>query len=296
MRNKRICLIIVALLAGAFSSCDKDRPDPAQSVITLDEGPAPTQFDLWLEEQFVQPYNIEFKWRYDYRETNFGFATIPAEYNQSVMLAHLVKYLCIEVYNAAVNRQFTRAYFPKMFYLIGSWEYYNNGTYVMGTAEGGKKILLAGVNELNQHLLSIGEINNYYIKTIHHEFTHILNQTVPYPSEFKEISGSDYVADSWSSTPGWLSKGFITAYAQHSDREDFAETMSTYIINDAATWNTWMNRAGSGALVIQAKLEIVRKYLQDNFNLDLDILRNEIAARQNALSRGQVDLLDIETR
>ena len=73
------------------------------------------------------------------------------------------------------------------------------------------------------------------------------NQTVTYSADFREISDADYIADEWSDkSSGYLQRGFITAYSQHSDREDFAEMMSEYITNSAETWDGWIAAAGDG--------------------------------------------------
>ena len=211
--------ILAALLLA--TACEQDNPDTSYSVIA-DRIQEQNDFDRWLEANYVNPYNIDFKYRYEMNESDVNYFTIPAYMDNSIIMAHLVKYLCVDTYDEVAGINFTRRYFPKMFFLIGEWEYRNNGTYILGTAEGGKKILLAGINYLDQYMVSADALNYYYIKTIHHEFTHILNQTLAYPADFKEISGSDYIADEWNLNGGWLQKGFITQYSQHSDKEDFA--------------------------------------------------------------------------
>ena len=289
--------IFTAFAAVALmSSCEQDNPDTSISVITLDKVDK-TPFDYWLEANYVNPYNIQFKYRFELNESDVNYFTIPAKYDDAVILAHLVKYLCIDTYDEVAGIDFTRAYFPKMFFLIGEWEYRNNGTYILGTAEGGKKILLAGTNYLKGYMTSAANLNHYYIKTIHHEFTHILNQTLSYPSDFREISDADYIADEWNSnTSGYLTRGFITAYAQHSDREDFAEMLSEYITNSAETWNTWITNAGDAASIINAKLDIVRTYMKQAFNIDIDKLRATILRRQDEVMAGRVDLTTVEVK
>ena len=219
--KKYILPIITVLAALAMTTaCKQDLPDESQSVIVLDKQ-AQTPFDKWLEINYVNPYNILFKYRYELNESDVNYFTIPSKYEDAIILAHLVKYLCIDTYDEVAGIDFTRQYFPKMFFLIGEWEYRNNGTMILGTAEGGKKILLAGTNYLQRYMTSAANLNRYYIKTIHHEFTHILNQTVTYSADFRAISDADYIADEWNESPnntGYLQRGFITAYSQHSDR------------------------------------------------------------------------------
>lgn len=170
----------------------------------------------------------------------------------------------------------------------------------MGTAEGGRKILLAGVNDLDRYIQNANMLNHYYFKTIHHEFTHILNQTKPIPTDFQLVTGNGYVADSWSEEPFnqiYLSRGFISSYAQHSYQEDFAEMMSIYITNDEASWENMLKGADSESLaLIQQKLDIVKSYMSTSFGIDLDVLRNTLQRRQNEVFSGKVDLEDLTVK
>jgi len=170
--KKLIYSIPLILAALAAWSCQRDLIEE-ESVIK-DSTVEMNDFDRWLEVNFLKPYNIEFKYRYALNESDMGFYTVPADVNSSIIYAHLVKYLCIDTYDEIAGVTFTRSYFPKMFFLIGTWEYRNNGSIVLGTAEAGKKIMLAGVNELPL-VLDYYEgaelddyLNTYYIKTIHH--------------------------------------------------------------------------------------------------------------------------------
>ena len=292
-------ILSIAIVAAALTaaSCVKDEMSP-NSVIKVSQTQK-NDFDRWLEANFLLPYNIDFKYRYEMNESDMNYFTIPADYEYSVVMAHLVKYLCVETYDEVAGISFTRSYFPKMFFLTGEWEYQNNGTIILGTAEGGKKIFLAGVNLLPQHMDSAEELNHYYIKTIHHEFTHILNQTIDYPVDFAMVTGTAYVADSWSDSPynkEFLKRGFITAYSQHSDTEDFAEMMSEYITHDQAWWDEQIAKAGAKGYLIEAKLDYVRNYMMDSFNIDLDQLRATVLRRQEDVFSGQVDLHSIEIK
>ena len=298
---KRYILHTVLVLAPLSAvSCVKETMSE-NSVITVSERKK-NDFDRWLEANFLLPYNIDFKYRFEMNESDMNYFTIPADYEYSIVMAHLVKYLCVETYDEVAGITFTRSYLPKMFFLTGEWEYRTNGTIILGTAEGGKKIFLAGVNLLPQTLEKgygdfagdpVESLNHYFIKTIHHEFTHILNQTVDFPVDFSMITGTGYVADSWSDAPynrEFLRNGFITDYAQHSDTEDFAEMLSEYITHNQAWWDTQIAKAGEKGELINAKLDIVRNYMQDSFGIDIDVLRATVLRRQADVFAGQVDL------
>jgi len=311
--KKLIYSITLILAALAAWSCQRDLIEE-ESVIK-DSTVEMNDFDRWLEVNFLRPYNIEFKYRYALNESDMGFYTVPADVNSSIIYAHLVKYLCIDTYDEIAGVTFTRSYFPKMFFLIGTWEYRNNGSIVLGTAEAGKKIMLAGVNELPL-VLDYYEgaelddyLNTYYIKTIHHEFTHILNQTKAFSDSFKQITSATYVADACFDTDEyWRGRGYITAYAQSEPREDFAELLSEYVTHNAAWWAQQIDAASKetaevrktdpsavdGASLIESKIDIVRNYMQDSWNIDIDELRDIVNRRMGDVVAGKVDLNTVE--
>lgn len=317
MKKSILLALPLMLFALGFTSCSEDELSE-QSVIVTDSYEQ-NAFDKWLEANYVKPYNIDFKYRYEEIESDFNYYTVPADMNPSIKMAHILKHLCIDTYNEVANDGvvFTRSYFPKEFFLIGVWEYRNNGTYILGTAEAGKKVLLAGINFLDYILdgsydasRSVADnLNHYYVKTIHHEFTHILNQTKDYPANFKLVTGSGYVADSWSNEPFdaedvYLKRGFISDYAQHSDKEDFAEMMSLYITNTKEWWDAQMKKAEdvyaddpdqvkTGRELIEAKLDIVKNYMLEIWGIDMDKARAAIQRRQAEILEGKVDLLDL---
>lgn len=303
MKKYIVFALVSALFSVAFSSCRKDEPLSKDSIITMDDY-IQNDFDKWLEANFVNPYNIVFKYRYQIDESNRTYYTIPASYDCAIIMAHLVKYLCIDSYDEIAGVDFTRQYFPKMFFIIGEWEYNNNGTMILGTAEGGKKILLTGVNWIPKVLdgtysssydIARG-LNHYYIKTIHHEFTHILNQTKDFPVEFSQITPNDYVYNDWSNAPynsGYMQRGFISSYAQHSDGEDFAEMLSIYVTNTQEQWDSWMADAGDAASLITAKLDLVKSYMLGTYDINIDQLRATILRRQDEVAAGQVDLTSL---
>ena len=296
---KRLAYILTAMLAAApfLVSCEQDNPDREHSIIVVNKKDR-TPFDDWLDTYFVHPYNIQFKYRYQMDESTLSYTSIPADYHAAIMMAHIVKFMCIDTYDEVAGIDFTRRYFPKMFFLMGEWEYKNNGTMILGTAESGRKIKLAGINYLPGYSRDPDQLNHYYLKTIHHEFTHILNQTKDFPVKFSQITPESYVTDSWNDTDSdYLKRGFISKYSQHSDREDFAEMMSMYITNSPERWESWLNTAGdSGRSFLESKLDIVRDYMDNSFGIDLDELRSVILRREGELASGQVDIESLDIK
>ena len=93
MKKYILPLLILAGLAAA--SCEQEMLNE-ESVIK-DSTVEMNDFDYWLEANFLKPYNIEFKYRYTLDESEKGYWTVPADIDASIIYAHLVKYLCVDI-------------------------------------------------------------------------------------------------------------------------------------------------------------------------------------------------------
>lgn len=283
------------VLMTALTSCSSD--DLSSTSVINPQETRQNDFDKWLDINYVSAYNIKFEYRYSAKESDANYATVPVKYDEAIVMAHLVKYLCLETYDEVAGANFTRANFPKMIYLIGEYEFMSNGDKIAGQAEKGKKILLSGVNYVSENKNNAKNMNDLYFHTIHHEFCHILNQTKPYSASFQKITGSDYVAGMWSSevyTVNYLSRGFISAYAQQSESEDFAEMLSFYVTNTPEQWEAWMKEAGQeGKSKILAKLNIVSNYMKASWGINIDQLRDGLLRRESDVVNGKVNLTDL---
>lgn len=285
---KYLSVMLAALL---LISCSEEKLDPNSQI--FDSSVEQNEFDEWLVENYITPYNIEFKYRMEYIESDMNYYLVPAEYDKSIQIAKLMIHLCLQAYDDVTgSKEFIKTYFPKMIHIIGSPAYRNNGTMVLGTAEGGLKITLYMINSLQ---LDPEYLNEYYFHTMHHEFAHILHQTKPYSSDFEMISGSEYVKDTWNSTytsdEDAQQKGFITPYASSEANEDFVELLSTYITNTPKFWSDMLKTAGKeGAAIISQKFDIVYNYMKNTWGIDLDELQAVILKRQ-----AEIDQLDLDT-
>ena len=117
MKKYIITLATALTVTALLTSCNHDSLDP-ESIIVADKVEY-TKFDYWLEANFVNTHNISFKYRYEDIQSDFNYYTVPAVYENSIVLAHLVKYLCLEAYDEAGGIEFTRANFPKEIFCIG---------------------------------------------------------------------------------------------------------------------------------------------------------------------------------
>ena len=113
MNVKKLSIYSLALLLGvtAFTSCSEDELSD-ESIITVDDVDY-TEFDYWLKANFINTYNIDLKYRFQDIESDHDYYLIPANYEQSVKLAHVIKYAVLEAFDEAAGINFTRSNFPK---------------------------------------------------------------------------------------------------------------------------------------------------------------------------------------
>ncbi len=290
--KKYLIYLCMCALPMAFGSCNNEDNDVDTSHSIFDDGTDVSsemnEFDQWLLENYVYPYNINVKYRLDDNETDVEYDLVPADYEKAFALAKIVKYVWMEAYDEVWGIETTRTYVPKTIQMIGNVAYTESGM-ILGQAEEGMKVMLFMVNSLDVNDLDMAMLNEYYFKTMHHEFTHILNQTKAYDPAYDRITEADYIGSDWYqiSDAEALRKGFISNYAMDRGSEDFAEMVSIYVTNTAEAWEGFLSQAGNtGRPIIEQKFDVVYKYMQDSWGVDLDELREIVQRRQN-----EIDLL-----
>ncbi len=289
-------MIMLALGAGmAMVSCSSDDPDTA-TIFPVDS-PQRDDLDLWLQKNYTSPYNIDFKYKMEDIESDYTYTLVPADSAKSAKLAILIKYLWLDSYAEVLGQDFVKSYVPRVIHLVGSPAYNSNGTMVLGVAEGGLKVTLYMVNSLtNAVLRDYDTMTTYYFHVMHHEFTHILTQKKPYDTSFNQITESGYVSGNWYQVEDSTAhgKGFVTPYAMSEGNEDFAEMLSSYITKTEAQWQAIMDDAQTygGTTAVEAleqKLNILRNYMSESWNCDIDELRSAILRRGS-----EIQSLDME--
>ena len=271
----------------SVTSCSND--DPKDDTIFPTTTTPNDPFDKWLEANYTYPYNVDFKYKMEDVYSDMKYHLVPADSAKSAKLAIITKFLWFDAYAECVGPDFVKANVPRIIHLIGSPAYNSGqGTMVLGTAEGGLIVTLYMVNKLtNQMLTDYDTMNEYYFHTMHHEFTHILNQKKPYSENFQHITESGYISGDWYRKNQRMAntQGFVTPYAMSEAREDFAEMLSVYVTTPPSGWQKIMTTAGKkGAPLIQAKLDIVRNYMKESWNLDIDQLRDIVIRRASELN------------
>ena len=234
--------------------------------------------------------------------SDMDFNLVPCTYDNAITMAVLAKYLWWDVYKEVTGSyEFLRQYGPRIICLIGSAGHNSTGSVTLGVAQGGLKVTLHAINYIDPS--NVSTLNEYYFKTMHHEFSHILHQTKTYPAEFRTISAGFYKPNGWEerSEQEARSLGFTGNYGSSQEREDFVEIIANYIVKTDDEWASMMSDAAKGwkqdddgtlhqlekdedgidgPAVIEQKLAICRNWLRDDWNIDLDSLRNEVQRRQ----------------
>jgi len=302
---KKLCYIII-LFAGIILSACNEKLDPESIFPNTQEELDPTsysfQLDSFCKKNFLEEYNVEFRYRMQDISSDMDFNLVPCTYDNAITMAVLAKYLWWDVYKEVTGSyEFLRQYGPRIICLIGSAGHNSTGSVTLGVAQGGLKVTLHAINYIDPS--NVSTLNEYYFKTMHHEFSHILHQTKSYPAEFRTISAGFYKPNGWEerSEQEARSLGFTGNYGSSQEREDFVEIIANYIVKTDDEWASMMSDAAKGwkqdddgtlhqlekdedgidgPAVIEQKLAICRNWLRDDWNIDLDSLRNEVQRRQ----------------
>lgn len=294
MKNKFYIILLAFVASFALMSCSDD--DPSSDTIFPTTSPTRDAFDKWLLNNYTYPYNVDVKYKMEDIESDMKYHLVPADSAKTAKLSIIMKYLWFDAYNEVIGPDFIKENMPRTIHFIGSPAYNSEGTMVLGTAEGGLKITLYMVNSLDDETLKdYDTMNKYYFHTLHHEFTHILNQKIPYDQSFKLITESGYVSGDWYTISDKTAHqaGFVTPYAMVEPLEDFAEMLSGYVTMSQSEWNAILADAGTtGAASISAKLDIVRNYMQESWNVDIDQLRAAVLRRASTLSAVDLEHLN----
>ncbi|OOG19746.1 hypothetical protein BWD42_07545 [Sphingobacterium sp. CZ-UAM] len=266
-------LIGIGLISTQFS-CSKE--DKLNAKIENYDTFRPGEIDAWIKKNLTDPYNIEVVYRYQRNMHDINKNISPPDESKVIPQMQIIKTAFLDLYEKVGGKEFIKVYTPKQFALFGSGDYDPDGSVKGGTADGGRRITLYGLNGLNlENPNSI--LGNLHI--VHHEFTHILNQIRMIPPEFEKVCIGDYRSD-WNhpdNNPEVAGKlGFISPYARKSVGEDFAETLSNLIVAGQTVYDDQAISYGEEAKEKFKKKEtIVREYMLKNFMIDLTDLQVE---------------------
>ena len=91
--------MVLAAVAFTMQSCsDEEDIDYGISVIKDTQTPQ-NDLDKWLYENYVKPYNIELRYRWEDNETSMNYILVPPTYKNAVRMATLLKYICFDSFD-----------------------------------------------------------------------------------------------------------------------------------------------------------------------------------------------------
>ena len=276
-KYKKLVLLSAVVLLG---SCAGDEP-LKDSQLDLSTPPK-TALDNWIDTNYLLPYNInvQYKWNPNAVDNNrFLYPPIQAKV-QPVL--EIVQKIWLESYKAVAGPNFVKNIAPREFVLVGGVNLNTTGTITLGLAEGGKRITFFETDNVDKK--NRANIKRF-LRTIQHEYIHILNQTKPFDEKSMATITPTGYSSAWYNTSDAvaLEEGFLTAYAKSNINEDFAETAATILVSSKAEYAAILAAIVSpvARASIKSKEAIVVKYYKDAFNIDLYKLRDEAEKNTN---------------
>lgn len=295
MKKQILYLIVLALLSTfVISACSDDDLD-GKSVYDGLRYSEKTVVDDWIMDNYVKDYNIEVLYRWRDIETDFNYDVTPPMADTVVSFLKALRKMWLQPYINLTSEATMKPVFPKQCLLVGSASWSDANTKTLGTAEGGRKMVIYEVNDYNPR---DKEILLGHCHVLHHEFGHILNQKLEYDFEsFRAITPTGY-SSSWGSVSDdeAKQKGFVSSYATSEPDEDFVEVLSFYLTQTPDEWEEFISTPrdlnkndNPGKSLIQAKLGVVRTYMKESWNIDIDELRDEILWAVERITQGEFD-------
>ncbi|MCC9137685.1 putative zinc-binding metallopeptidase [Pontibacter silvestris] len=281
MNKRYIKLLLLFVVVSTFTACSKEDDVDISNLNLKGDTWVSGPTDNWLYENFVVPYNIEVKYRFDRYELALNKVLVPPREDKVIPVMETIKQTWVAPYEQEAGDAFIKTLSPKQFVLVGSAEYNDNGTITLGTAEGGRKIVLYVVNNFDKQDES--QVKQM-LHTIHHEFGHILHQTVMYPQDYKTIT-TGYTA-SWNdfSLEDARSRGYITQYARSNPDDDFVEMVSIMLIEGKTGFDAIVNSTPASAqALLRQKEQIIVGYFEEAWNIDFYSLQARTQTAINAL-------------
>lgn len=292
--------ILLLLLCGALAACNREDALGNVDDIDLDgdtwvHGP----IDFWIRDSLTTPLNVSVKYKWDQGELDFNRTLVPPKEEKIIPVLSAIKKVWLDNYIAEAGELFMKRYCPKFFVLVGSASYNTDGTITLGTAEGGRRILLYVLNDFRIKGMPgyvPNDSNNVKMMfhTIEHEFGHILHQTVMYPEDYKRISVGDYTSN-WNNVTDDAARrdGFITAYAMSRADEDFVEMIAMMLVEGRGGFENIINGitqpGPNGTTPEEAKAKLRQKeamvvaYFNDTWGIDFYSLQTRTRASINAM-------------
>lgn len=282
--NSFIPYVVVLLV---LTSCLKEKE---LNVEEKDIEEQTSELDLYIDEHFVQKYNIAVRYKFVDNYVNVGQNVSPPKLEVVRPMLDFVEQYWIEPYLEIENgEEFFRRYVPAELIFLGGLIYNGDGTVTLGTADAGARITYTNVNAIDTE---DEDWLNLQLQVTYHEFSHTVHQEFKLPTGFEDITPSGYTsAGAWFALTEEeaLQRGFVSPYATSSSNEDFAEMVAYYVF-DKDFFENYINldencedadceNNNIGKEYIAQKLNSIKGHYQKVTGVDLDELRAALQSR-----------------
>lgn len=299
---KQILYPVFALLL----CCACDNEDLGESLIDTST-PILNETDTWIRQNYTTPFNVEVKYRWDNSELDNTKILTPPYEKDVVPFLEQMKNIWIEPYLRQGGETFIKTYIPKLIVLVGSHNLQSDGSIVLGQAEGGRKVTIFDLNYISFDFEGLSDYEKEKqletiirtFQTMHHEFAHILHQTVAYPVEFKKIT-PNYIRNWMNYTTTEAKRmGFITSYSMLNPNEDFAEMVSQMLTTSREQWDKTIDNivvyddnydvdvvaTATAKANLREKEKMIADYMTNTWNIDIYALQADIMEAINNLTK-----------
>ncbi|MBQ1929125.1 MAG: hypothetical protein II344_00640, partial [Bacteroidales bacterium] len=125
MNNNLLILALALCCSFVMISCNKeDNLSMSTEIVGLGgETTEQNEIDQWLYENYVKPYNIEVKYKWDQFELDLTATLVPPKEEVVIPLMTAIKKIWIEPYEAVAGSTFIKNLCPKKYVLVGSPRY-----------------------------------------------------------------------------------------------------------------------------------------------------------------------------
>jgi len=302
MRIIKMSLLLIAVSSIAVSCRKESTLSPVDNITGLGgdvwvKGP----IDYWIYDTLTVPYNISVKYKWDQAEIDLDKTLVPPKEEQVLPVLKSVNKVWVNTYISEAGLPFFKNISPKFFVLVGSPAYLN-GAVKLGTAEGGRKVVLYDVNNFRikgmpGYTPATDTANVIQMfKTIQHEFAHNLDQHIRVPNSFSRSCANSYTAD-WLNVSDTEAKneGFITPYANSGRDDDWAEMVSVMLVYGKGYFDNYVNSINytgtspNGTTAAQARQRLKDKeaavvaYFKQAWNIDFYQLQTRTRAAITSL-------------
>ncbi|WP_197492247.1 substrate import-associated zinc metallohydrolase lipoprotein [Arachidicoccus ginsenosidimutans] len=242
------------------------------SSLNADSTASNTALDAWLKANFLDPYNVDVIYHTNSYFHEYDRNVTPPDPSvvQPSMQTVLSGYYA--PYNKVAGESFLKKYGFKQLVLWGSTSYDGSLVGYAGTASGGIRVNIFGLDGFSTGPSFVPGM----LHLIHHEYTHILQQTYTMPSDFQQFTAAYYNAN-WTQTPADTSHkyGFVSSYASENPVEDMAETNAYMLVSGPSWFDYWVKTSSAGATGLREKESSIVNYY-NNMGIDYRALQKEV--------------------